>query len=120
VEFVQRPPNIKDGARAVLRVGPGPFKVRWELEHRGYVAGREFHDVQISGPFRSWHHTHRMTPASDGASDANASILEDRIEYELPLGAIGNFFGGWFVRRKLKRLFEFRHRVTRQAVEVAA
>jgi ligand-binding SRPBCC domain-containing protein len=120
VEFVQRPPNLKDGARAVLRVGPGPFKVRWELEHRGYVAGREFHDVQISGPFRSWHHTHRMTPTPDGASDTNASILEDRIEYELPLGALGNFFGGWFVRRKLRRLFEFRHRVTRQAVEVAA
>jgi ligand-binding SRPBCC domain-containing protein len=115
VEFVQRPPNIKDGARAILKVGPWPFKQRWELEHRGYIQGREFHDVQISGPFRSWHHTHRMTPAS--ANDATASILEDRIEYELPLGALGNFFGGWFVRRKLAKLFEFRHRVTKEAVE---
>lgn len=118
VEFVQRPADIKDGARGVLRVGPGPFKVRWELEHRGYVAGREFSDVQISGPFRSWKHTHRMTPAGD--QDATATMLEDRIEYELPFGALGNFFGGWFVRRKLKRLFGYRHRVTREALEGAA
>ena len=111
VEFVQRPVNIKDGARAVLRVGPWPVRMRWELEHRGYVAGREFSDVQISGPFRSWMHRHLMTP-----NGAAACTLEDRIEYELPLGGLGKFFGDWFVRRKLKRLFEFRHRVTAEAV----
>ncbi len=111
VEFVQRPANIKDGARAVLRVGPWPVRMRWELEHRGYVAGREFSDVQLSGPFRSWTHRHLMTPQGSAAC-----TLEDRIEYELPLGALGKFFGDWFVRRKLKRLFEFRHRATAEAV----
>jgi ligand-binding SRPBCC domain-containing protein len=111
VEMIERPADIKDGARAVLRVGRWPVKVRWELEHRGYAAGREFSDVQISGPFRSWRHLHRITPEGP-----NACKLEDRIEYELPGGALGNFFGDWFVRRKLKRLFEFRHRVTAEAV----
>ena len=56
------------------------------------MAGREFSDVQISGPFKSWTHGHRMTP--DGA---NACTLEDRIEYELPLGALGNCLGGGLV-----------------------
>ena len=111
VEFVERPANIEDGARAVLRVGPWPFRMLWILEHRGYVAGREFSDVQLSGPFRSWTHTHRMTPLSP-----SACTLEDRIEYELPFGAPGDLLGGWYVQRKLKRLFEFRHRVTAQAV----
>ena len=111
VEFVERPANIKDGARAVLRVGPWPFRMLWILEHRGYVAGREFSDVQLSGPFRSWTHTHRMTPL--GPSECT---LEDRIEYELPFGAPGDLLGAWYVRRKLNRLFEFRHRVTAQAV----
>jgi ligand-binding SRPBCC domain-containing protein len=115
VEMVERPPHIKDGARAVLRVGPGPLKIRWELEHRGYVAGRQFSDVQISGPFRSWVHTHSMIPEGP-----NACTLEDHIEYRLPFGLLGDLAGDWFVRRKLKRLFEFRHNVTADAVRSGA
>ena len=41
----------------------------------------------------------------------------DTIQYELPLGAFGAICGGWFVRRKLRRLFAHRHAVTRQAFE---
>ena len=111
VEFVERPANIKDGARAVLRVGPWPFRMKWVLEHRSYIAGREFNDVQISGPFRSWHHRHSMTPLSP-----TACLLEDRIEYELPLGALGKFLGDWYVRRKLTRLFDYRHHATADAM----
>jgi ligand-binding SRPBCC domain-containing protein len=46
-----------------------------------------------------------------------ASVLEDTIEYELPFGTIGWLVGSPFVQRKLKRLFAFRHAVTRQAFE---
>jgi ligand-binding SRPBCC domain-containing protein len=72
---------------------------------------RQFRDVQISGPFKRWQHTHSFLPDGDCAS-----FLEDRIEYELPLGAIGAFFGHWFVQRKLQRLFEYRHRITKEAM----
>ena len=111
VEIEQRAAGIRDGARAVLRVGIGPFKVRWVLEHRDYIEGRQFRDVQLSGPFRYWQHTHLFTP--DGN---DASVLEDRIEYVLPLGLIGSIFGNWFVQRKLRRLFEYRHRVSKEAM----
>jgi ligand-binding SRPBCC domain-containing protein len=111
VDLVERPKGIRDGDRGVIRVGPGPFKLRWVIEHRDYVQNRQFRDVQISGPFRSWSHLHLITP-----NGPNASTLEDRIEFVLPLGAVGNFFGGWFVLRKLRRLFEFRHRITAEAV----
>ena len=111
VEIEQRPPGIRDGDRGILRVRLGPFKIRWVLEHRDYIEGRQFRDVQISGPFRAWQHTHSFTP--DGPQ---ASMLEDRIEYTLPMGFLGALFGNWFVRRKLRRLFEYRHRVTREAM----
>lgn len=91
--------------------GSARSKIRWVLEHRNYVEGRQFRDVQISGPFKSWQHTHSFLPGGDCAS-----FLEDRIEYELPLGAIGAFFGYWFVQRKLQRLFEYRHRITKEAM----
>jgi ligand-binding SRPBCC domain-containing protein len=70
-----------------------------------------FRDVQVRGPFARWDHTHRMIP--DGP---DASWLEDRVEFDLPAGALGNALGGWYVRRKLNRMFEYRHAVTARAL----
>ena len=111
LEVVQAAPGIHNGDRGVLRVRIGPFPVRWEFEHCDYVEGRQFRDVQISGPFRRWDHTHRMLPEGP-----NSCLLEDRVEYELPLGFLGKLLGGWFVQRKLKKLFRYRHRVTAEAM----
>ena len=112
VEVEQRAPGIRNGDRGALRVCFGPFHIRWIFEHRDYIEGRQFRDVQLSGLFRRWEHTHLFTPESPGTS-----ILEDRVDYELPLGALGNFLAGWFVHRKLKKLFAYRHRVTAEAME---
>jgi ligand-binding SRPBCC domain-containing protein len=104
--------GIRDGARVVLLVGPRPFAMRWELEHRDYESGRSFSDQQVKGPFRYWRHVHRMIPQG-----AHACVLEDTIEYVLPFGFLGRMFGGPFMRSKLKRLFAYRHDVTRRAFE---
>ncbi|MGB9403764.1 MAG: SRPBCC family protein [Candidatus Acidiferrales bacterium] len=114
VEEIERAPGIRDGNRGVLGVHWGPLLIRWEFEHRNYAEGRQFQDVQTKGPFKSWVHTHSFTP--DGAT---ACWLEDRIEYEMPLGFLGRWIGGRMVRRKLERLFECRHRVTAEAMAKA-
>ena len=111
VEIVQRAPGIHDGDRGILRVHVGPFRIRWVFEHCNYIEGRQFRDVQISGPFRRWDHTHKMEPQG-----ASACILTDCIRYELPLGSVGKLFAGWFVHRKLTRLFKYRHQVTTEAM----
>lgn len=104
--------GIRDGARVSLLVGPAPFRLRWDLEHRDYQHGRSFTDVQRRGPFRHWTHVHRMIPQGP-----HASVLEDTIEYELPLGALGWLFGRPLVARKLTRLFAYRHAVTLHSFE---
>lgn len=111
MEVVEPAAGIRDGDRGVLRVRFGPFRILWKFEHCGYQECRRFQDVQTAGPFRRWVHTHSFIP--DGA---NTSRLEDRIEYELPFGALGNLLGGWLVRRKLARTFQYRHRVTAEAM----
>ena len=111
MEVVELSPGIRNGDRGVLRVHLGPFPVLWKFEHRDYQEGRQFRDVQTAGPFRRWVHTHSFIP-----EDANACRLEDRIVYELPFGALGKLLGGWFIRRKLARTFEYRHRVTAAAM----
>lgn len=110
VRVVRHVGGIRDGARVSLRVGLWPFSLRWDLRHVDYQSGRSFTDEQVSGPFRSWRHVHRMIP--DGP---DACVLDDTIEYELPLGVIGALIGWWFVQRKLKRLFTYRHAVTLRA-----
>lgn len=107
---VEKEGRIEDGAETVLRIRLGPFAIRWVARISDCFPGRRFRDTQVRGPFASWQHTHLMEP--DGAS---ASWLEDRIEYALPLGRAGSWLGGWMVRRRLDKMFAYRHRVTVEA-----
>ena len=99
------------GSRVKIRVRVGPISQVWTAEHTACEPGRMFRDVMVSGPFRRWQHTHLFIP--DGTS---SSWLEDRVEYEFPLGWLGKLVGGAYTRRRLSRMFEFRHRVTAEAV----
>ncbi len=110
VRVLRQEGGIRDGARVTVRVGPWPFSLRWELEHRDYRYGESFTDQQRRGPFRSWRHVHRMVPTGP-----DSSILEDRIEYALPFGMLGDLAARLIVEPKLRRLFAFRHDVTRRA-----
>ncbi len=112
VRVLQPPPSLRDGARAVLRMGVGPLSVTWVAEHRDYQAGRQFRDVQIEGPFRAWVHTHRFM-----REGPDACLLEDHIEIVPPGGALGRALAPAALWPQLALLFRYRHRVTRAAFE---
>jgi uncharacterized protein len=95
------------GSRTTLRVSVGLFSQDWIAEHTACEPGRMFRDVMVSGPFRRWEHTHVFK-----AETADASWLEDRVEYEFPLGWLGRLAGGSYTRRRLQRMFAWRHKTT--------
>ncbi|MGB3541978.1 TIGR01777 family oxidoreductase [Rubrivirga sp.] len=104
--------GIRDGDRAIIRLGADLVGLDWVAEHRNYQDGClegdgpcGFEDVQISGPFGSWHHRHRMLPAPVG------SVLEDDITYTLPLDPVSRI-GAPIAKGQLERLFAYRHRIT--------
>ena len=66
VEVLHRSGGIEDGGKVSLRVRRGPTSFRWDLRHRDYQYGRQFRDEQVSGPLRSWVHTHSFLPAQGG------------------------------------------------------
>ena len=107
VEILERSGGIENGARVVLRMRLGPFSRQWIAEHYGYEEGRQFRDVQVTGPFARWNHTHRIEPQGP-----DSCILEDRIEDALPGGQLGQMVAGAFAKKKLERLFTYRHAVT--------
>ncbi|MBP7863928.1 SRPBCC family protein [bacterium] len=103
-----RPANaeIKNGLQVELLIGSGPIKIKWLAEHCDVEPGKGFTDFQVRGPFKFWKHRHEFE------DNANGCLLTDRIEYELPFDFIVPF-GDFFVRQKLKRMFDYRHEVTR-------
>lgn len=109
---VLKPGEVRNGSRVTIGLPTGPLMPRLTVEHRNILPGRQFQDVQISGPFASWVHTHRFEPAGP-----DACVLEDHIEYALPAGALGRKLGTNLIRRQIDRLFEYRHAVTRHDIE---
>lgn len=114
IEVLTHVGGIRDGARVSLRTKLGPFWTRWEIIHRDYIAGRQFRDVLLRGPFAKWEHLHRIDPDGD-----QASVLTDEIHYRLPCGFLGRWLGAALARRQLNRMFDYRHAVTKSDVESA-
>jgi hypothetical protein len=100
------------GSRAIVDVIVlGLFKVRWVAEHTVYEPPHFFEDIQIKGPFKSWRHRHIVKPDPEGA------ILRDEIEYDPPLGVLGRLVAPTIIERRLQKLFNHRHDVTRRWCE---
>ncbi len=112
VEVLERIGGIALGARVVLRIGRGPLKISWVARHTKYEENRMFQDVQDSGPFAFWEHTHRFE-----ADGPDACFLEDTVRYTLPLAPLSHWIAGGLVRRKIQRMFDYRHEATRREVE---
>ena len=84
------------------------IKVPWFGEHT-WIAEikhiREIHsfvDEQRLGPYRFWFHYHQVD-AEDGRIK-----LTDKVYYEVPFGIFGKIFHFLFIRRTLKRIFDYR------------
>ncbi len=107
-KIIQKADISKIGSRAVIEQKIfGLIGSRWVAEHTKYEPPSMFEDVQISGPFRSWRHRHLVLTHKDGA------LLRDEIEFEPPFGFLGAPFVPFLVEPKLKRMFNYRHEVTR-------
>jgi ligand-binding SRPBCC domain-containing protein len=76
--------------------------VRWRTEIVLWDPPSRFVDVQRSGPYRLWHHTHSFEPLDGG------TVMRDVVRYALPLGRLGALAHAGFVRRDLERIFDFR------------
>jgi uncharacterized protein (TIGR01777 family) len=103
---ILRDDGVKDGGRTSIEVAIGPVHERWVAVHREVTPGRGFVDEQVEGPFSSWIHRHVIEPLGP-----ERCALTDRIEYKLPLGALGRLVGGSLVRKRIERSFAYRHAI---------
>ncbi len=105
---IEEPEALKNGARSIVKTRLAPLVwSKWVAELKNVTPDGNFSDTQLKGPFAHWFHQHRFIDQG-----AEKSQLNDAIEYRLPLGPVGNFFGGWYVKRQLEQLFRYRHTIT--------
>lgn len=109
----ERTGSLVVGSRVVLRGRMlGLLPVRWVAVHTEYNPPHLFADRQEIGPFASWYHRHHILDDGQGGT-----VLRDEIDYRLPIHWLSYRVFGWWVRRKLMRMFVYRHTTTKQIVE---
>ncbi len=107
-------PRVGGTVELQVPVLPG-LRFRWISEFAEVRENELFRDVQLTGPFDLFDHTHRFESAGD-----HESVMEDRIRYQLPLGRLGDLFGRGVARRKLESTFRYRHRVLAADLDIHA
>lgn len=78
------------------------IRQHWTTLITDYTPPHGFVDVQLKGPYRFWHHTHRFEEVAEGTR------VIDRVRYVLPFGPLGRLVHAAFVRRQLDGIFDFR------------
>lgn len=103
-----QPIDMKVGTHIHYQLRWHGLPLNWLTEIQVWNPPTEFVDVQLRGPYRLWHHTHRFQSADGG------TLIRDEVRYALPLGIVGRLAHGWRVKADLEAIFTYR------AVQVSA
>lgn len=81
------------------------IKMKWQTEITHVDFQKSFIDFQKKGPYKLWKHHHEFIPNDEGV------LMRDTIDYELPMGFLGEIAHSLFVKKKLDYIFDYRFRV---------
>ena len=85
------------------QVSPFPgIKTRWVTEITHVKEGEYFVDEQRFGPYALWHHKHFIKAMVGGV------LMEDIIDYKLPMGILGRLIHASIVKKQLQNIFTYR------------
>lgn len=104
-----QPVEMRRGMLLEYRLGLFGVPFRWRTRIAAWDPPHGFVDVQISGPYATWEHTHVFVPTDAG------TVIDDHVRYRLPLSPLGEvaFPVVW---RQLARIFAYRQDAVRRAL----
>lgn len=99
-------PEPREGTEFTYRLRIHGLPCTWRSRLELWRPNERFVDVQLSGPYARWHHTHEFADHGDG------TLIRDRVRYRLPLGRLGDRIAGRRVAADVAAIFAFRARKT--------
>jgi hypothetical protein len=99
-----QPIQLYKGATILYRLKWHGIPLHWKTEITRWEPAHAFDDLQISGPYRLWHHTHTFEEVNGG------TLMTDTVRYALPFGFLGRIAHALTVRRNVEQIFDYRHR----------
>jgi ligand-binding SRPBCC domain-containing protein len=96
--------SIREGTEIRYRLRLHGLPIKWRTEIRRWNPPICFVDLQRSGPYKLWHHTHRFEAHGD------RTRMVDVVRYALPFGILGRAAHALKVRGDVETIFEYRRR----------
>ena len=114
-EFLTDDRDMRDGLEIRYRIRPLlGIPMTWTTRITGYEPPNRFQDIQLSGPYHRWEHSHTFEAVPGG------TLVHDEILYAVPLGPFGDVANRLVVRGELKRIFRHRAETSRTVFAAAA
>jgi len=115
IRIVDKTGGIQTGDQTHFKVKAGPLWLNWRAHHMAYVKNKQFKDIQRTGPFLFWEHSHNFQPEGSLACQ-----LEDHIRFRLPLSPLSDVIALSSVKNRLNQMFEYRHTITQNDMALLA
>ena len=93
------PIEMRPGTLIDYRIRVHGLPIRWRTQITEWNPPHRFVDVQLSGPYTLWHHTHTFEERDGG------TLCLDEVRYRPRGGALMNWL---FVDRDVKKIFDLR------------
>ncbi len=98
------PIEMRAGARIDYSLALFGVPLRWRTLITLWQPEERFIDEQEEGPYAVWRHLHEFEP------QGSSTRMRDIVEYALPFGPLGALAHELWVRRTLKRIFDYREK----------
>jgi ligand-binding SRPBCC domain-containing protein len=102
--ILEAPRPLGTGSLLVYRLRLFGVRISWRTEIVEWRPPFGFTDVQLSGPYRRWEHTHRLARVEGGTE------ISDHVLYRLPFEPLAGLVAPVTVDRWLAAIFDYRAR----------
>ena len=100
--IVEAPERLERGSLLRYRLSLFGVPIAWRTLIAAWQPPRSFTDIQLSGPYPLWEHTHRFTPLHGGTE------VYDHVRYRVPGGLLAPILEAKLVGRWLDDIFDYR------------